>query len=952
MKVEDSDIPVMDARQLVRIEAVHRGFLYQHLYAAACLLLAGTAGTIRIVVERDEDVEIVLPDRRIYVQVKTRKGMLAVSDVEDALARFAAIRNEHESGKRSGVARFVIASNAPPSAKLLERLVADAWPSDVELHWPDGPDPDCACLLKPRISVAEALSACNALAANLPFALLRPDTLTWKLAGTVMLAAAGIAPRDDHAFTCEELPVLFEQLIVQMQALPSAPAVYRAQVDEPPLISDDRVRIIAGLSGAGKTAWVAEAAIHSPTPVTYLDVAESPGPALASAVAREVAARMFGRSGGKLGEVLLPGASGLDTLGALSVKLGENGQYAVVVIDNAHRLPTVDMISMIDRAPNLHFLLLCQPGSEVEELEARLGLKAEVLGGWDEDTVAAAVADAGSRADYVDCERLSRLTGALPFFILNAAAVAARQYAGSIAKLCADIEAQTHIVATAQEIILKRAFEGLPAEQQETVAVVSLSDVALSRDEAVDLLRRACEIEEKAAAARLRDLPRTGALELFGNSGLKIHDAMRALGRAELSRRGDAFERKARSALRDVIAASIQRDWSIAKLALLVRLFGQLGETKVLVEFATDELFHEMGVWPEIEPFLIAAAEDAGMDAETRLWALDGLAFNDLREGHPETALSRTDAMHGLLETGDLGPDEWLAWGTKRMLGLSAIQDVDGVLEMLNDIEGRLPDSEAHWRIFRYNRAYALLKLGMFDLAAQESEPLIEEYYDAIGISPADVLARNPPEIRPLLRDGPDLIDDLKHLADTLDLHAGALQRSGRVSPFGRIHAMKFYELAQAPQSFVKVGQDLVDEFVERRDFAGAREVIERNVLPTIQAMGLVSWVVPVRSQYAVVLAYCGEHDAAAAEMARLAPYEEGLDADRRAELRNQRNLVASLRRTGGPPQVRIAIPPALQAAFDRRRQAGSTAEGRNKIGRNEPCPCGSKRKYKHCHGR
>jgi preprotein translocase subunit SecA len=28
-----------------------------------------------------------------------------------------------------------------------------------------------------------------------------------------------------------------------------------------------------------------------------------------------------------------------------------------------------------------------------------------------------------------------------------------------------------------------------------------------------------------------------------------------------------------------------------------------------------------------------------------------------------------------------------------------------------------------------------------------------------------------------------------------------------------------------------------------------------------------------------------------------------------------------------------------------------STVRGERKVGRNEPCPCGSGKKYKHCHG-
>src|SRR3546814_19469118 len=74
-------ISVIDEKQLIRIEAVHRGFLYQHLYGVICLLLAGAAGAARIVVEGDEDIEIIIPDVRFSVQVKTRNGTLSVRGI-------------------------------------------------------------------------------------------------------------------------------------------------------------------------------------------------------------------------------------------------------------------------------------------------------------------------------------------------------------------------------------------------------------------------------------------------------------------------------------------------------------------------------------------------------------------------------------------------------------------------------------------------------------------------------------------------------------------------------------------------------------------------------------------------------------------------------------------------------------------------------------------------------
>jgi hypothetical protein len=143
---------------------------------------------------------------------------------------------------------------------------------------------------------------------------------------------------------------------------------------------------------------------------------------------------------------------------------------------------------------------------------------------------------------------------------------------------------------------------------------------------------------------------------------------------------------------------------------------------------------------------------------------------------------------------------------------------------------------------------------------------------------------------------------------------------------------MKFYAMANALDSYVRVGQDLVDEFIERNDYIGAREVLERNVLPTVIRQKMLSHMVAVRGQYAVVLADCGEHKSAAAEMERLAPYEYGLSPEGRRDLRSQRALVTQLKQKAPPPQWQF---PA-QAI---------------KMGRNESCYCGSGKKFKRCHG-
>lgn len=68
----DPAVEALDPRQVERIGAVHRGFLYQHLYAVACLLTIGRTDGAKIVVERDEDSEVLSEGQWIYTQAKMR----------------------------------------------------------------------------------------------------------------------------------------------------------------------------------------------------------------------------------------------------------------------------------------------------------------------------------------------------------------------------------------------------------------------------------------------------------------------------------------------------------------------------------------------------------------------------------------------------------------------------------------------------------------------------------------------------------------------------------------------------------------------------------------------------------------------------------------------------------------------------------------------------------------
>ena len=259
--------------------------------------------------------------------------------------------------------------------------------------------------------------------------------------------------------------------------------MYRAQADEPPLLTDVSLRLITGYSGAGKTAWVSQAALHVPGKLAYYDLREVPGPSLASGLARDLAARMYGKSGGRLGEVLLPGASGLEILMGLARRLVTEGRKLGVVLDNAHGPPPADVEAAVRAAPGLNFVLLGQSGAHLLELAQRLGVEPETLHGWSPDTIAAEAAAMGCRAGLSDCQALLSLTGGLPLYVHNALTIARSEHGGDVTALCAQLTALTHSVETVQELILSRTVNALPGPARHTLGVLSLSDVPLSHEE-------------------------------------------------------------------------------------------------------------------------------------------------------------------------------------------------------------------------------------------------------------------------------------------------------------------------------------------------------------------------------------------------------------------------------------------------------------------------------------
>jgi hypothetical protein len=138
--MEKTAFEALDPRQLDRIESIHGGFFYQHLYAAGILLLAGKEDVEAVVIERDEDIEVVCRTIRYYIQIKTRSQTIAPGDISTAFGRFDDIRKLHALGERKGKAAFVVVVNNAPGPKLSSQIQENEIASDVTIMWPGSPN--------------------------------------------------------------------------------------------------------------------------------------------------------------------------------------------------------------------------------------------------------------------------------------------------------------------------------------------------------------------------------------------------------------------------------------------------------------------------------------------------------------------------------------------------------------------------------------------------------------------------------------------------------------------------------------------------------------------------------------------------------------------------------------------------------------------------------------------
>lgn len=923
----------VDPAQLTSIQSVHRGFLYQHLYSVGCLLnlLKLNDGTVRV--ERDEDLEVAAEDRKLFVQIKTRSRPLAPSDIEGSLENFEAIRTHYSRSAHEHKTEFVIVSNVELGVELERRNATGEYPSDVRFVLPSDKTISYPFLPPAWQDVNEGLKWCTKTAESAPFSSLIPETLVWKLAARVQFAATGEdADHRDHAFTRSSVQMLIEQYIEQLQDFPEIPDDYRPQINEPPLRTPHRIRLVSGLTGSGKTIWASWHSRHSSKNCVYFDVGGLPGQSVATSLAREMAARFLRPLSKEAAQ--LPAVAGLDLLRAACRRINLP-EPPLVVLDNIHRLSVSDMRHILAACPNVYFILLCQPWQEKGALESHLQIESEQLQGWDEDTIAAVFADTGTSVSPQVARKWQKITAGIPLFVKNAAMLAARRTDGCAAKLADEVETGSHHCELAQENLLRMTLEVLNDVVLDIVEAFSLSEIPLSYSEVGDLLG-ALKHNDIKLGSIMRDLKGKGILQVFGNGKWKIHDAMRAP-LADLPDRFSADQIIAlQIKLRDILLGSFREVHDLGRLKAWMRLLAPTGEVETLVDISTHEWFHEFGDPDDLKAILVSVVESLEESEELRFWALDALVFWDFTraDGHDDAFRYLVEMEH-LVNRGNLGEREQVAFALKRILQYGYKGDVAAVDEAYQTAEPLISQDRELSRIARYNYATALFRCGLPKRALALTEPLYMEYYDLFDLHPQDVfLASNKDVYERVSRRLGDWDGDTKRLADCLNLAAMCKRKNHESPRFTAIHAAKFYTVSGSYRSALKVNMDLADDFIDIGDAQSAREVLESNAIPLLRHAGLISLGVEVRSLYAVILAYCGDFQRARAEMASLAAYEGSLSERERAGVQDQRQLIEDIE-TG-----RVVLP---------ERPSNRRFEKKEKTGRNAPCPCGSGKKFKKC---
>lgn len=863
--------PILDPLQLARIEATHRGFLYQHLYAVACLLQPQRAWT-RLYSEWDEDVELSSPSRRVYVQVKSRQNeSLYISDVESTLSRFAALHLEHASGKRPAEPAFVIVTNVEPSASLLQKIseysfaisiVSPTRPPSPELGIPGAP-----------LDIRSAVQACTAAASEVPFCKIAPTTLTWKLAGLMGLVSSGTNAGVPHAVDAETLPHIFEQFTKSTQTWPSVPERFHQSDEDPPIHIAERLRVILGASGAGKSSWAAFAMLHTPLSATYFD-ARNARDNLGAEVAREVTASVFRSKGEVASEVLAVGRSGMAALAVLDQYLADRSVDVEVFLDNAHLVEQEQLVACIDATKHLRWTLLARPSEMAQTLCQRFAIDAVGLAPWSVMAVASEANALDVIAPPATIERLLAYTGGNPLFICSALRLARRLHGGEVETFMDALVRGDHLERTLQEEICSQLIGAL--DPYELHAALSLAHAGIELRQAEVLSMTLAVTESKAsprqASTALRGLIAEGVVSASEGGVFRIHDSFHL----HLSERLEGLEpeavRRIDRGLEVILRArALKRDLPVPHLVRFIEVLHRVGKFEEVTDLVSGivEYLEEHGVTNLVAEILHTIENNKSESPWIRFWAADTFAYLAAQHRDVEALERATERMEAYLEEIGKPQHEYAAWLNKRICLAGHRRNLAGLREEYARARKFLdasPTFDRSWlRALEYNYANMATQLGDYESAAPILRLQVAEYLSSLGLKPVDVGITKPAVLVEAMGDNWSF-DDAKRLADVLEVLAYCEEGLGFEAAFERIHASKFFTIAGAIRSSLRVGLDEVHRLLHaRHDAIGAWELLNA-IAPSAAYTGSFEFTFDVMVEQVRILNYLGERGKREAE--------------------------------------------------------------------------------------
>ncbi|MDX9719199.1 MAG: hypothetical protein RBU37_00525 [Myxococcota bacterium] len=881
---------VLDSAQLIRIQGTHRGLLYQHLYAVLCILAAPRQRVLRIRVERDEDLELVSEEGVRYVQLKTRSGLLAPSDIEGMLERFDALRRSHTSEDREGQAQFALIANN----ELGPALAKQRWASDILVLTPSSPIAaalDTGLMVPPRTLEELYCRACE-LAEDYRQSALRPASLVAKLVGMVARAAAGDGPT--QSFETKELPQLCELVAVELRPLPLADH-YIPQRDEP--VPDDcHGLVVIGHGGDGKSAWAAQWAAHSSDLPVYVPCTSSPGDSLAFRLVEALHAALVLRMAVPAHELVTPTRVGLDSLSMLDREVADRHFSVTAILDDGHHRSAAELLETVKAAPHLRWVLLGRPCQALDEVAVVMSWKREKLEGWDDDVLAALLRDSGCSTHPVEVAELRRATDGAPLFALQAVD-AVRRSGGATGAYAKALFEGTTPHRSAQEIVLKGTLASLRDDAGRIASALASVDVSLPVDEWAKVAGVALQLASVAFRRELRVLADLQVVVLTLGGDVAVHDLFRPL--LESRFLPDAAVTAVRQSVLQILKPHRFDDHNGRRIRAYVSLLFSLGHLSDLADemSACAEQIRESGAIAHVRATLETALTLDALSAKDRFWMVDTLAYFDIEEGNSEAASTRLRMMESL-EHG-LGQRAKDAVTHKRML--VAYQQRD--LATSRAIVAKGHSDPRYQRVLQYHAALVESEAGDARRAVADLLLLAKDYLGELGLDCRQVFGKNATEVVQAIRLDAEP-DDVRHVADCYAAAIGIARKLPAIeSPWMTVFAswaLKFYGIAGADRSAIRAGQDFADLYLEVLDDPeGARKFCETYLLPALSQAQLPDLRVPVRAQYAVVCAWCGDFETADAEMRSLEPYVFAISRPEQAEYQNRCRLIDRIRARG-----------------------------------------------------